>query len=226
MKKRILLSLVAFFAMTAMWASLIDAYKITVAAAANGKTNATAEFTLSMDNKNAIGTWTCTVALPTGVTYVDGSAAVVPARYPEGYNPVISAKVNEDGTVTFTCYGEEGAVMTGTAGAVATFSVAIAADAPVGDCEVTVKVGTQLVEPNGTIRTDTKDRVYNWTIEQGENPGVKGDTNEDGNVDIADVVTNLNAMAEGLTDAKYDVNGDQSVDIADVVSILNLMAGN
>ena len=223
MKKRILLSLVAFFAMTAMWASLLDAYQINVTAA-NGKTNATAEFTLTMQNKNAISNWTCTVALPTGVTYVEGSAAIVPARYPEGYNPEIVAKVNADGTVTFSGYGEEGAAMTGTDGAIATFTVAIAADAPVGDCEVTVKDGSKMVETNGSIRTDTKDRVFNWTIEQGENPGIVGDLTGDGKVDIADAVTVLNIMAAGGYDAAADLNADQKVDVADFVSILNIMA--
>lgn len=223
MKKRILLSLVAFFAMTAMWASLIDAYKITVAAAANGKTNATAEFTLSMDNKNAIGSWKCTVVLPAGVTYVEGSAAIVPARYPEGFNPEISAVVNANGSVTFSGYGEEGAAMTGTAGAIATFTVAIAADAPLGDCEVTV-TGTQLFESNGSNHPDQKDRVYNWTIEQGEDPGVKGDLTGDGKVDIADAVTVLNILAAGGYDAAADLNGDQKIDVADFVAILNIMA--
>ena len=51
-----------------------------------------------------------------------------------------------------------------------------------------------------------------------------GDANGDGNVDIADVVTVLNAMASGSQDSRFDINGDTRVDIADVVSVLNLMA--
>jgi hypothetical protein len=227
MKKRILLSLVSFFAMTAMWASLVDAYRIEVSAAAAGKTGATAELTLNMFNRNAtIATWQCTVQLPEGVTYVDGSAAIVDARYPEGYNAQLTATVNDDGTVTFACAGAEGIAMTGTAGAVATFSVKIDASVEPGDYKVVVvETKTYLTEVNTDIHQDQKAREYTWTIEQGEVVGVKGDTNGDGNVDVADVVTNLNAMAAGLTDAQYDVNGDQSVDVADVVSILNIMAG-
>lgn len=52
----------------------------------------------------------------------------------------------------------------------------------------------------------------------------KGDTNGDGNVDIADVVTVLNVMAEGINEAAADINGDGSVDIADCVTVLNIMA--
>ena len=52
----------------------------------------------------------------------------------------------------------------------------------------------------------------------------KGDANGDGNVDIADVVTVLNVMAEGTNEAAADINGDGSVDIADCVTVLNIMA--
>jgi biopolymer transport protein ExbD len=52
----------------------------------------------------------------------------------------------------------------------------------------------------------------------------KGDTNGDGNVDIADVVTVLNVMAEDTNEAAADINGDGSVDIADCVTVLNIMA--
>ena len=224
MKKRILLSLVSFFAMTAMWASLVDAYRIEVSAAAAGKTGATAELTLNMFNKNAnINTWQCTVALPEGVTYVDGSVAIVDARYPEGYNAVLTATVNADGTVTFACSGE--GVLTGTAGAIATFSVAVASSVEPGDYKVVVVENkTQLIEPNDNIHTDTKAREYTWTIEQGEEPGIPGDLNGDGKVDIADAVAVLDIMAAGGYDAAADLNGDQKVDIADFVSVLEIMA--
>ena len=224
MKKRILLLLVSFFAMTAMWASLVDAYQIYVTAAANGKTNATAVLTLNMQNREAIATWNCTVALPAGVTYVDGSVAIVDGRYPEGYNANLTATVNADGTVKFVCEGAEGVALTGTDGAVATFTVQIAGTVAPDDYNVVVKAGSLLEEPNNDTHTDGKDREFKWTIEQGEDPGVKGDLNGDGKVDIADGVAVLNIMAAGGYDPKADLNADQKVDIADFVAVLNIMA--
>lgn len=59
----------------------------------------------------------------------------------------------------------------------------------------------------------------------------RGDVNCDGTVDIADVVSVLNAMAGQTVDGDANVNGDYTetgepvVDIADVVSVLNIMAG-
>ena len=109
MKKRILLSLVSFFAMTAMWASITDAYQIYVTGA-NGKTYGTAELTLNMKNKNAIAIWKCTLVLPEGITYKD--VAVVDGRYPEGFNAVIKAVPGNNNEVAITCSGDEGLTLT------------------------------------------------------------------------------------------------------------------
>ncbi len=61
---------------------------------------------------------------------------------------------------------------------------------------------------------------------------IRGDVNCDGTVDIADVVTVLNAMAGQTVAGDANVNGDTDpetglpvVDIADVVTVLNIMAG-
>jgi hypothetical protein len=225
MKKRILLSLVSFFAMTAMWASLIDAYQIYPTVAATAKTGGTAEITLNMKNKSAIGIWQCTLVLPAGVTYE--SVAVVPGRYPDGYDADLVATPNADGTVTFACGGADGVALTGTDGAIATVTVKIAADAPLGDAIVTVTT-TKLYELNGTIHQDEA-REATLTIEQGEQQGKEGDLNDDDKVDIADAVTVLNVMAaiaQGTQDyeEKFDLNKDGKIDIADFVTVLNIMA--
>ena len=219
MKKRILLSLVSFFAMTAMWASLVDAYKITVTAP-NAKTNSTAVLTLSMDNRNAIGTWSCTLVLPQGVTFK--SAEVSGSRYPEGYNAALTPTPANDNEVRLFCEGTPGVALTGTAGEIATVTVEIAADAPVGDCIISVKDAV-LTEVNDTEHNQEL-KEFTWTIEQGEEPGVDGDLNGDNKVDIADAVSVLNIMASGAYDAKADLNNDQKIDVADFVSVLNIMA--
>jgi len=222
MKKRILLSLVSFFAMTAMWASITEAYQIYVTAGANGKTYSTAELTLNMKNRNAIAEWTCILVLPQGVTFK--SASLVDGRYPEGYEAEFDATANDNGTVTLSCSGAEGVALTGTDGAIATVEVEIAGDAPLGDCIIDVAPAT-LTEVNGDGHT-RKNNEFTWTIEQGEEPQpeIPGDLNGDTKVDIADAVTVLNLMAAGEYDPKADLNEDTKVDIADFVTVLNIMA--
>jgi biopolymer transport protein ExbD len=220
MKKRILLSLVSFFMMTAMWASLVEAYRIEVTAA-NAKTNATAELTLTMKNRNAIAEWQTVLVLPEGVTFV--SVAPDGGRYPEGYNANITATDNGDGTVAIHCEGEEGLALTGTDGVVATVTVKIAGTVEPGDYKVIAK-DTKLTELGGVaIHNNPNEYEVTWTIEQGE-VGVTGDLNGDGSVDIADAVTILGLMASGEQNPAADVNGDGVVDVADFVSILKIMA--
>lgn len=212
--------------MTSMWATMKENYQMYLTAAENGKTGATATLTLNLKNQNAPVMWSCVVALPEGVTYVDGSIAAAGSRYPEGYAPTFSATTNADGTVTFQCWSaneDEVLALTNTDGVVATIEVAVASDVTPGD--FTVAVNTSSITDNGgTVWTWEKANELNWTIEEGATPGIIGDVNHDGVVDIADAVTILNAMAADTYDAAFDVNKDGEVDIADYVTVLNIMA--
>ena len=221
MKKRILLSLMSFFAMTAMWANLTGAYSLYLTADANGKQGEEATLTLNLKNRNAIATFEATLTLPEGVTFVDGSATLLDARVPEGAEPEFSATVNEDGTVTFA-FALEGVALTGTDGAVATFKVAVDKTATVG--ENTLTLSTQkMYEVSGADHT-FEATEFKWTIEEGE-VAVAGDVNQDGEVTIADFVAVLNAMAGEEVPGDADVNGDGEITIADAVAVLNIMAG-
>lgn len=61
-----------------------------------------------------------------------------------------------------------------------------------------------------------------WTPEEEEDN--TGDLNGDGKTDIADAVTILNLMAEGIYSKEADLNEDNKIDIADFVTVLNIMA--
>ena len=52
----------------------------------------------------------------------------------------------------------------------------------------------------------------------------KGDVNQDGNVDVADISSILTVMASTGTDALADVNQDGIVDVADISAVLTIMA--
>ena len=52
-----------------------------------------------------------------------------------------------------------------------------------------------------------------------------GDVNDDGVVDISDIVAVINQMAGTASYAGADVNNDNNVDISDVVAVINIMAG-
>ena len=90
---------------------------------------------------------------------------------------------------------------------------------------------TALIGGKGTtFDAAHRDKSYARLDGGTENPGYftaveKGDVNNDGVVDIADVVAVLNTMASDADNPSADVNADNVVDIADVVAVLNIMAG-
>ena len=59
-----------------------------------------------------------------------------------------------------------------------------------------------------------------------ETPDLKGDVNEDGSVDVADISSIISVMAGEETDfgTKADVNGDGNVDVADISTVITIMA--
>ena len=54
---------------------------------------------------------------------------------------------------------------------------------------------------------------------------IVGDVNEDGEINISDVVAVINVMAGSASYPHADVNADNTVDISDVVNVIGLMAG-
>ena len=211
----------SFFVMTSMWATLASYYQMKVTASANGKTGETATLTLNLENKNAVTTWQCLVTLPEGVTYKEGTFAIVDGRYPEGYNANVVATVNGDGTVTFFCEGEESIALTGTAGAVATFDVEVASEVVPNDYAVVVN-NSDVTEVNGTTYHWKTANEYVWTIEQGATV-IQGDLNNDGVVNFTDATSILTVMGTGEYNASADVNNDGVVNFTDYMSILTIM---
>ena len=138
-----------------------------------GQVGRTAELTLIMVNKQAVGTWNCTLELPEGVIF---QSAVVAdgeeGRYPEDYNPQLTCTPNEAGNViSFSCYGSEGVGIPNGEGAVAVVTVNIANTVAAGEYTLVVK-NIQLIEPNESIHNYQGQKEFAWTIE--EAPLVQG----------------------------------------------------
>lgn len=67
--------------------------------------------------------------------------------------------------------------------------------------------------------------IESFTTEEDPDARLKGDVNEDGKVDISDIVAVINQIA-GTSSYKYaDVNNDGKTDISDIVAIINEIAG-
>ena len=53
---------------------------------------------------------------------------------------------------------------------------------------------------------------------------LKGDVNEDGKVNVGDIMAVINIMSAGTNNAQADVNGDGKVNVGDIMSVINIMA--
>ena len=76
----------------------------------------------------------------------------------------------------------------------------------------------KVMEDLGETSEDIKDD------EEEEPEPLWGDVNEDGEVDISDVVAVINQIAGKATYRYADVNRDEGIDISDIVSIINIIA--
>lgn len=96
-------------------------------------------------------------------------------------------------------------------------------------------IGT--VGADGVLRLGLKKEIHitddwclfdNWKLEYvGEGaPSIKGDTNGDGKVDVADISQVIAVMAAGGYSAVVDVNADDVVDVADISQVISIMAAN
>ncbi len=70
-----------------------------------------------------------------------------------------------------------------------------------------------------TLKTDGKLRIK--PIKK----VIRGDVSEDGNVNITDVVSIINLIANGGYSELADLNNDNAVNISDVVEVINIIAG-
>ena len=75
-----------------------------------------------------------------------------------------------------------------------------------------------------TSMADINKMYFDYIVEEQPKPWLIGDVNEDGVVDISDIVAVINVMAGLATYPHADVNEDGAPDISDVVFVINIMA--
>ena len=65
--------------------------------------------------------------------------------------------------------------------------------------------------------------VYRITLDDGEEPGLTGDVNGDGNVNIGDINVVINMILSGSFSEVADVNGDGAVNIGDINTLIGII---
>ena len=65
--------------------------------------------------------------------------------------------------------------------------------------------------------------VYKISLDNGEQPGIPGDVNGDGTVNIADINAVIDLILSGKFDPVGDVNGDGAVNIGDINALIGII---
>ena len=95
------------------------------------------------------------------------------------------------------------------------------------DVYYTIEDGAVVRHVDATVIYNSEPATVIYTKAELNSGGgtAKADVNNDNKVDISDIVSIINFMANGTGEfSKYDVNGDKKVDISDIVGVINVMA--
>ena len=79
------------------------------------------------------------------------------------------------------------------------------------------------VEVEAFATTSTNARISAWTLDPTASPGIKGDVNGDGEVNIADINAIIDIILSGSSSDTADVNGDGEINIADVNAVIDII---
>ena len=163
------------------------------------------QMSLKMKNTAPIRGFQFNLVLPEGVTVAKSAKGKIQAqlsagRLPEEDEHTLAAQEQADGSVLFLCGSQYDECFTGNDGEIATVTLDIAEDIAAGDHALLLK-NIKLTETDISKYYETAEVETTLTIGSGE-PGpepdpkpIRGDVNEDGKVDVADIATIISIMA-------------------------------
>ncbi|MBO7068285.1 MAG: dockerin type I repeat-containing protein [Bacteroidaceae bacterium] len=213
MKRRFLFLMMAVCSFVGANAAINRANNYLAADDATGEQGKTVEVTLRMTNDKQIINWQTDLVLPEGVTLVSVAKAGVWA---------------EDITVTGNKLFSETETPVGANQKAEIATITLQIDAAVAAGEYELKLDNIVMNAvNDVSIAQTEAKVFKLTVTEPVNPGIKGDVNGDGEVNVMDAVAVYDIMAGNAerTDVA-DVNNDGDVNVMDVVAIYDIMAGN
>ena len=212
MKRRFLFLLMAVCSFVGANAALNRANNYLEAGDATAEAGKTVVIDIFMTSNKTITDWATNLVLPEGITLV---SAVAAENWP--------AEVKIDGLKVGS--SSETPVAAMQKQVVAKVTLQVGASVEAGEYEIAL-AGTVMIsdENGGTTITQVDNKVAKLTVTPAQGGGIKGDLNDDGDVDASDIQFILNQMSEDEPDMKCDLNEDGDVDASDIQFVLNIMA--
>ena len=166
------------------------------------------------------------LVLPEGISIAKNDKGKLIASLNEDRKDDHTLNVSEIGTNTyrFLSFSMTNTEFYGTEGAL--IYVTLQANEGISEGNKTATIQSQVFTEVSGEQYKWSDKTFQITM---ETTGLKGDVNNDGDVDIADAVCIVNHIVgkpnTTFVEAAADVNGDGDIDIADAVHIVNLVVG-
>ncbi len=175
---------------------------------------------IMLNNETTYSALQCDVQLPAGLTITNIEKAT------RCRNHTLTTNVLDNGNTRLWLSSMSSRTISGTSGTLLTMTVKASANFS-GSQQLWLRNIVAAHETNdaGGERVELQDALCKIN----SNESLRGDINDDGKVDIADVNIAINCMLGKNSASEFpgnpDVNGDGKVDIADVNIVINLMLG-
>jgi len=186
--------------------------------------------TLDMDNSDLTdaAAFCCDIYLPEGVeiaTNEEGtyqfSVSDKDSRAASPESLVIASAKQSDGAVRVVCFPQDASAFVGESGAI--LNVPLVASKELTKGTVEVSVASQEITNTTGLSTVKPDASIADLI-----AFLRGDVNDDNEINVGDLVSVSNFMAgdESVSKVDSDANEDEEVNVGDMVTITNIMASN
>ena len=186
--------------------------------------------TLDMDNSDLTdaAAFCCDIYLPEGVeiaTNEEGtyqfSVSDKDGRTASPESLVIASAKQSDGAVRVVCFPQDASAFVGESGAI--LNVPLVASKELTKGTVEVSVASQEITNTTGLSTVKPDASIADLI-----AFLRGDVNDDNEINVGDLVSVSNFMAgdESVSKVDSDANEDEEVNVGDMVTITNIMASN
>jgi len=186
--------------------------------------------TLDLNNSDLTdaAAFCCDIVLPEGVeiaTNEEGtyqfSVSDKDGRTASPESLVIASAKQSDGAVRVVCFPQDASAFVGESGAILNVPLIASKELTKGTVEVSIAsqeitntTGLSIVKPEASI----SDLIA----------FLRGDVNDDNEINVGDLVSVSNFMAgdESVSKVDSDANEDEEVNVGDMVTITNIMASN
>lgn len=189
----------------------------------NASPGQTVELTLNLRNTDLVAAWACALYFPEGVVF--NQLNVDTNRYSQKPQLIDSRPTTDGGTLlVVSCGTSSNSILIGTDGAIATISISVSDDLAPGEYDIGIKK-ISLSTYDGESLPVNETSTFALKVGDPDASTLKYDLNNDGSVDVGDIMTIINFIADDIYNAEADFNGDKFVDVGDIMAVINAIIG-